>query len=234
LKHYVIYKTINTVNNKYYIGKHATNSLDDGYLGSGKLLSLAVKKYGKDNFLREILYTFNTLDELNSKEREIITEDVINDKNSYNITLGGQGGNLGPVVNEKIGKTMSKILTGKSKSKKHKDAISESTIGHDVTNETRKKIGNSVSQLMKQMDEHTRRTVYGRSNELNAFYKKEHTQESINKMKSTIGDSRKGAKNPRAVPITFRGKTFGCKKDCAEYFNLTKYQLARILGEKNG
>lgn len=50
-----VYKTTNKVNGKFYIGRHSTNNLDDGYLGSGKHLLLALKKYGKENFKRDIL-----------------------------------------------------------------------------------------------------------------------------------------------------------------------------------
>ncbi len=40
--YYVIYKTTNLVNGKFYIGKHQTNDLNDGYIGSGKILRLAI------------------------------------------------------------------------------------------------------------------------------------------------------------------------------------------------
>ena len=43
---FIIYQTTNLINNKIYIGKHQTSDLDDGYLGSGKLLLQAIKKYG--------------------------------------------------------------------------------------------------------------------------------------------------------------------------------------------
>ena len=46
--------TTNLINNKKYIGMHY-GSEDDDYLGSGKLLTRAIKKYGKENFKREIL-----------------------------------------------------------------------------------------------------------------------------------------------------------------------------------
>ena len=51
-----IYKTTNLVNNKIYIGQKTSKKfLGESYLGSGKLLSKAVKKYGHNNFTVELL-----------------------------------------------------------------------------------------------------------------------------------------------------------------------------------
>jgi len=71
-KYYLVYKTTNLINGKIYIGKHETYNLDDGYLGSGKLLLRAIKKYGKVNFKREILFECLTRDEMNMKEAQIV------------------------------------------------------------------------------------------------------------------------------------------------------------------
>ena len=89
---YTIYQTTNVVNNKIYIGKHQTNNLDDGYIGSGNLLQDAIKKYGIENFKREILFTFSSEQEMNAKEAELVTEDFCDRKNTYNICVGGKGG----------------------------------------------------------------------------------------------------------------------------------------------
>ena len=93
--YYFVYKTTNLKNYKIYIGCHSTDNLDDGYLGSEKYLKRAVKKYGKENFKREILKFFNNEKEMYDYEREIVNEDFIKDKNNYNASLGGGGGNLG-------------------------------------------------------------------------------------------------------------------------------------------
>lgn len=90
--YYFIYKTINKINGKYYIGMHKTDYLEDGYLGSGKYFRRALKKYGKENFEREILEYCNSDEEMYLAEARYITEDVVNDKSSYNLKLGGDGG----------------------------------------------------------------------------------------------------------------------------------------------
>lgn len=53
---YTIYKTTNIKNGKYYIGKHQTENENDSYLGSGIALKKAIKKFGKNSFIKEILY----------------------------------------------------------------------------------------------------------------------------------------------------------------------------------
>jgi hypothetical protein len=85
---FLIYRTTNKLNGKFYIGKHQTDNLNDGYLGSGKLLKRAIQKYGKENFIREILHIFETEEEMNQKEKEL----VVLGKNSYNLCEGGKGG----------------------------------------------------------------------------------------------------------------------------------------------
>jgi len=86
--YYTVYKIINKINNKYYIGKHQTKNLDDGYMGSGKALKQSIKKYGIENFIKEILFIFDNELEMNNKEKEL----VILCSESYNLCDGGKGG----------------------------------------------------------------------------------------------------------------------------------------------
>lgn len=91
-KHYLVYKTTNLVNGKIYIGKHETNNLDDGYLGSGILIRRAIEKYGEENFTREILFECSSQEEMNAKEAELVNEEFLKCDDIYNIKLGGKGG----------------------------------------------------------------------------------------------------------------------------------------------
>ena len=90
--YYTIYKTYNLINGKEYVGKHQTQNINDEYMGSGKLVQRAIKKYGKENFVKEILFVFDSEQEVNDKEKELVTQEYINSKLSYNLCPGGHGG----------------------------------------------------------------------------------------------------------------------------------------------
>lgn len=89
-----IYKTTNLINNKIYIGqKKSKVFLNEKYLGSGKYLWHAINKYGKDNFIVEMLDTAETRDELSELEIFYIsTYNSTDPKIGYNIARGGIGG----------------------------------------------------------------------------------------------------------------------------------------------
>ncbi len=91
MKYYTVYKTTNLINNKIYIGLHATDNINDGYLGSGIFLKKAIKKYGYKNFKKEILYVFDNKKDMITKEKEIVNEDFILRKDTYNMSKGGYG-----------------------------------------------------------------------------------------------------------------------------------------------
>lgn len=87
-----IYKTTNIINNKIYIGQHVSPVFEpDKYIGSGKRLQLALKKYGRENFKNELLCECNSQQELD--EKEIYYINIFNSTNrtiGYNLTSGGQ------------------------------------------------------------------------------------------------------------------------------------------------
>jgi group I intron endonuclease len=89
-----IYKTINLINQKIYIGQK-TGAANTQYLGSGKILKRAIKKYGKTNFKTEIIAYVKDKDELNKLEKYYINEyRKLNKASVYNISEGGTGGRV--------------------------------------------------------------------------------------------------------------------------------------------
>lgn len=92
-KKYFIYITTNLITGAKYIGKHCGYE-DDNYLGSGKILKHAIKKYGKENFNREIIEFSDTEEENCEKERYYIAlYNATSNPMFYNIHEGGNGGN---------------------------------------------------------------------------------------------------------------------------------------------
>lgn len=88
-----IYITTNLVNNKLYIGKHSRPKFDKSYFGSGKGILNAIKKYGKSNFICEVIDWAKDEYDLNCKEIYWISFLGANthSKYFYNQSGGGQG-----------------------------------------------------------------------------------------------------------------------------------------------
>lgn len=102
----IVYKTTNLVNLKIYIGVHRTNvEIFDYYYGCGcykKDLKKSIKtgfpaalrKYGVQNFKRETLFEYPDTEEGRKaafkKEGEIVDENFIKRKDTYNLVLGGE------------------------------------------------------------------------------------------------------------------------------------------------
>jgi hypothetical protein len=106
-KYHYFYKITNLINDHFYYGVHNTDNLDDGYMGSGTRLKKAYKKYGIENFKKEILKFFNTSKEAFEYEAEIVTEELKIDNNCYNIQGGGESFNTSGYVcvKDNIGNT---------------------------------------------------------------------------------------------------------------------------------
>jgi len=88
--YYLVYKTTNIINGKFYIGAHRTKNINDSYLGSGIALKKAIEKYGIENFIKEILYLANTETDMFDMEKQLISENI--GENCYNMMPGGRGG----------------------------------------------------------------------------------------------------------------------------------------------
>lgn len=93
-----IYMTTNLVNGKKYIGRCSKDSSwEAGYIGSGKLLKQAILKYGRENFVREILEelpdTTPLCEAIDLEKSWLLKLDCKNSSNFYNMSdnTGGMG-----------------------------------------------------------------------------------------------------------------------------------------------
>lgn len=106
---YIVYLTINKVNQKIYIGVHKTINPDkfDGYIGCGvyvnrpytykfskNLFQLDVNTYGPKSFIRVTLKEFNSLEEASRYKDLLIDDNFRNKKDSYNINIESVNGKI--------------------------------------------------------------------------------------------------------------------------------------------
>lgn len=102
---YIVYQTVNKINNKIYVGVHGTETPDefDGYLGNGVSIyrpatymnpktpfQYAVKKYGVKNFIRTTLQTFDVEKDAYKLEEQIVNKEFLKREDVYNLALGGR------------------------------------------------------------------------------------------------------------------------------------------------
>jgi group I intron endonuclease len=219
--YHTVYKTVNKINGKYYIGVHSTNNLNDGYLGcgvySGRKLNeslkhlpfyKAVEKYGFENFEKEILHYCNTPGEAFLLEKKLV--DPI-DSNSYNIKPGGYGGfapntNKGRTVSEESRAKMKRAALARNPDGKYLKEWADSTKG-------------------KTLEE-----IYGKEKAKEIRCKKsisatgyKHTLESKLKM----SESREGVAKPSRQG---RKKVFDSQKNVLKFMKTSEIEELKLLG----
>lgn len=133
-------------------------------MGSGKRLKQAINKYGIENFSKEILFVFETEEEMNSKERELVTEEFCAQENNYNLCPGGNGG--WDYINTS-GKS-SRLGAKLSESSKKKISLckkgNQNNLGKKLSDSHKSKIGKSISISLKgksKSEEHKRKISEG-------------------------------------------------------------------------
>lgn len=89
--HY-IYKTTCVITQRFYIGMHSTDNLNDNYIGSGKQLWRSINKHGREHHNIEILEFLPSRKSLANREWEIVNEELINNPLCMNLKNGGDGG----------------------------------------------------------------------------------------------------------------------------------------------
>lgn len=190
----LIYKITNLVNNKIYIGKQ--ENLNESYMGSGLLITRAIKKYGKENFSKEIICKCKTSDELNQKEIYWINKMKSTEKSiGYNITKGGDGGDT--LSNHPNKEKIIKQINITRRNRGIGVGPKNHNYGKKLSEETKKKISNKNKELYaKGIIPRQRMTPDGKRRL--AEYMKEHiyTKTPAGKIKNK--ENNLGSKNPNA------------------------------------
>src|SRR5688572_4474169 len=135
-----VYLTTNLVNGKIYIGQH--NGSKSWYYGSGKAFYNAFRKYGKENFRREILVD-NIENQALLDDLEIHYIRLYNSTNKdigYNIHPGGRGGTISNDTKEKI----RKALTGRKRPQGVVEKLKNRDLSYLRTKEVREKVANKL------------------------------------------------------------------------------------------
>lgn len=167
-----IYMTTNLINGKKYIGQHKGDGTDS-YLGSGDRLIMAIKKYGKHNFKREILCFAKSKEELDLLEIWYINEhNAVEDDNYYNIANGG-------CVNPHYGKDNG--MYGRNHTEEARFKMSKAWEERDKTIYQTESFKTKISEVTK--------------GEHNGMFGKSHTEESKRKMSENSVGKTKGELN---------------------------------------
>jgi len=130
---YTVYQTRNRLNDKIYIGCHATDNAEDDYLGSGVVLKRAIAKYGRSAFEKKVLYIFHTPEEMFKKERELVSRLFLEREDTYNLAEGGHGGFRGVEAHA----TQALKMKGRSPSRKAIETSAERRKGSSDPEEVR-------------------------------------------------------------------------------------------------
>ena len=225
---HLVYQITNLVNGKIYIGKHSTKDPYDNYFGSGKRIELAIKKYGIENFTKEILYCFTDEKEAYLKEEELVTQEFIDRNDTYNIVLGGKGLQKSTYLNEEIRKKLSESHLGernhnfgKHRSQETKDKISKALKGK-YTGERNHNFGNKTP-LSQETKSKISKALKGRT------LTKEH---KISLSKAKIGE--KNLNSKAVIKLDEFGNIiteYGCIKDCCAQENISRYILQKLIRE---
>ena len=178
-----IYLTINKINHKTYVGQKKLKNKNwdkDNYLGSGKLIKCAIKKYGKKNFEKFLIQFCYSKEELDKQEIFWIAEYRKRGLAQYNIANGGEG-NAGYKHSEEAKKKISEAMKVYTYNK-----------GRHLSEETKKKM--SESHKGKHYSEETKRKMSESQKGKNIWMKGRHFSEET---KKKMSEARKGNTNNR-------------------------------------
>lgn len=225
--YYLVYIIINLINEKIYIGVHKTSSLDDGYMGSGKLIKRAIEKYGIENFSKEILFKADSSEMMYEKEAELVDEDFVSRSDTYNIKEGGFGGFDHINKNMTEEERQRRVLSCKERFDKGREYLHEKMLSDSNFKES---YAAKKSTSMKK---------YYESGGINGMKDKKHSEAS----KKLISDSTKGHTRQQGTKNSQYGKRWVYNPannvvikitvDALEHYISLGWKKGRKIKEKN-
>ncbi len=185
----VIYMTTNLINGKKYIGRDSKNN--PNYIGSGHTLLKAIKKYGKQNFKKEILEECKTFEELEQREVYWLNYyDAGRSEEFYNMHNHSSGGSLGMNISDETKEKLRRFNLGKQLSTETRERMSISRTGEknhffgkSHSEESRKKIRDARRNQVITISEETKKKI---SDAQKGKARKKHTEESRRKISESV------------------------------------------------
>lgn len=226
---HILYKTTCVITKKYYIGIHSTKKLNDGYLGSGKIIRASINKHGKENHVREILEFLDTRNVLMKRESDIVNKELLNDPLCMNLVFGGNAPGIlcgarhhmfGKKHSEQTKKMISENRKGIKHSEEAKLKISVASKGKTVSDVTKQKI--SIANKAKMTAERRANISVVHSGKIIEDWHKQ-----------KIGDAKRGKPNPRRRPVMVDGIEYECLKIASEVLDIPKSTLQNRLNSEN-
>ena len=179
-----IYMTTCLVNGKIYIGRHEGGV--DNYLGSGTIFKKALKKYGKENFKREILRYCNTLHELEIWEHVFIKKYHSQDERiGYNIADGDVNTTeFNPAKLPEVREKIRKAAIGRKVSNETKKKMSESSPRRNWTEEQKMNLSKKMSgrKFTEEHKQKLREAKLGKKGELSNSWGRKWSEEDRKKL----------------------------------------------------
>lgn len=233
-----IYITTNMINGKKYVGRCCLETTRKNswknYLGSGKVLEKAIKKYGRENFSRTIISFAYTNEELNKQEMELIkfldasnSDDYYNISDKYYYNFWEHATELEKKqLKEKMSKNSFWNTATEEDIQKRKEALRNQALGENNPFYNKK---HTAETLRKLSESHKGKTCgddnvkywKGKTGELHHFYGKHHSDKSKKQMSKSAKDRvlRDGAPNCKPMSIIIDEKiiNFKTQKECYDY-----------------
>jgi len=228
----IIYQTTNLINGKFYVGKDERNKPD--YLGSGINLHRAIKKYGKENFIKKTIEICFTREELNERERYWIKETKAQEI-GYNIADGGSGGNT---YTEETRQRISQEFKGREVDPKTIEKAKKTREKRKQENPDVYKMSEEQKQILSKTHKgkvHPKEWRERQSEVMKKLYHSENTSQFEKFIENQKSENKRGEKNPnwgrKATEETRRKQSEALKKNPARYW-LNKKQTEEHIRKR--